>query len=132
MNVNLNQKQKELSNANLNQEKLPLVLEIIPGQAKEGLLVLFKPGEYEEKNLEALVKEALEKEVSIEERDLVEKIKEQLDGGKLLHIYNNKEVKGEAIKHAVKETTEVGEKYLYIGVRVIKPEEGGSKYGYQY
>ncbi|MEM5868815.1 MAG: hypothetical protein QXL09_02595 [Candidatus Aenigmatarchaeota archaeon] len=105
------------------EKKLPLVLEIIPGQAKNGLLVLFDPGKYEEKNLEDLVKEALEKEVSIEERDLVEKIKEQLMGGKLL--YNNREINGKAIDYAVKEKTEAGEEYLYIALRAIKPQEGG-------
>jgi len=107
-------------------EKLSLVLEVIPGQAKEGLLTIFEAGKWETTELSDLVQKALAKDCSIEERDLVGKINEQMDGGKLL--YNNKEIHSTAADYAVREKTEAGQDYLYVALRAIKPQEGGRAY----
>jgi len=107
-------------------EELPLVLEIMPGQAREGLIQVFQPNEYKEKKIEELVQMALEKPVSVEDRDILQKIRKELDGGKIL--YNNREVEGDVLKYAVKEKTEAGEEYFYVGLRAIRPQEGGLFY----
>src|SRR3989338_1855325 len=96
------------------EEDLSLVLEIIPGQAKEGLMTVFEAGKWRKQELSDLVKQALGKDRSIEERDLVAKVKEQLNGGKLL--YNNKEVHSNPMDYAVREETEARQAYLYVGL----------------
>jgi len=57
---------------------------------------------------------------------MLDKISKELHGGKIL--YNNKEVKGDILEYAIKEKTEAGEEYYYVGLRVIRPQEGGLRY----
>jgi hypothetical protein len=103
---------------------LPLVVEIIPGQAAEGLIDIYEPGSYEGKTLRKLCDNTLSKKKwSIEEQIIIEDIHRQLDGGKLL--CRGKEIEGPALEYVVSEETEAGEKYLYAPIRVIKPQEGG-------
>jgi len=65
-------------------ERLPLVLEILPGQAAEGLVVVFEPGDYEHLSLKELAEDALSRRnLSIEEQMILEDIHRQLQGGKL-------------------------------------------------
>ena len=67
------------------EQPLPLVVEILPGQAGEGLLEVFEPGSYEGKKLHDLCQQMLERrDWSIEERQILEDIQRQLRGGKLL------------------------------------------------
>lgn len=107
---------------------LPLVIEILPGQAAEGLITVYEPGSYENQPLRALCERVLnEKNVSIEEQQILEDIQRQLDGGRL--ICRGRGIDGMALEHAVFEETESGEKYLYLPVRVIKPQEGGRSPG---
>ena len=106
---------------------LPLVLEIIPGHAAEGLIDIYEPGSYAAKSLKKLCDKTLNKKnLSIEEQLIVEDIKRQLDGGKLLS--RGQEIEGTALEYAVSEETEAGEKYLYVPIRAIKPQEGGRGY----
>lgn len=103
---------------------LPLVLEIIPGHAAEGLIDIYEPGNYEGKSLRKLCEKTLKKKnLSIEEQLIVEDITRQLEGGKLLS--RGQEIEGTALEFAVSEETEAGEKYLYVPIRAIKPQEGG-------
>ena len=103
---------------------LPLVLEIIPGQAGEGLLVVMEPGSYEGRALRELCREALNRtDFSIEERQVLEDIQRQLQGGKLL--CQGRDLEAPAQTFGTVEETEAGEAYLYVPVRVIKPQEGG-------
>jgi hypothetical protein len=105
-------------------EKLPLVLEILPGQAGEGLVVVHEPGTYEHLPLKDLCDQALHRpNLSIEEQVILEDINRQLAGGKLL--FKGRELKGGALECAEVEETEAGERYLYVPVRAIKPQEGG-------
>jgi hypothetical protein len=105
-------------------EVLPLVLEIMPGQASEGLVDIVEAGSYEGRSLRKLVEAALDRpELAIEERLVLEDIKRQLDGGKLL--CRGKDIDDTATEYASVEETEAGEKYLYVPVRAIKPQEGG-------
>ncbi|MFP3868238.1 MAG: GNAT family N-acetyltransferase [Desulfobacteraceae bacterium] len=104
-----------------------LVIEILPGQAGEGLIEIFEPGSYEDKPLRKLCEHALARtDWSIEEQQIVEDIKRQLAGGKLL--CRGREIDGKARDYAELEATEAGEQYLYIPVRAIKPQEGGRPY----
>lgn len=106
------------------EQVLPLVLEILPGQAAEGLIHVHEPGSYEERPLRKLCEEMLsETNRSIEEQLILEDIRRQLEGGRL--ICRGRRIEGAAIEHAVLEETESGEKYLYLPVRAIKPQEGG-------
>ncbi len=106
------------------EEVLPLVIEIIPGQASEGLIDVYEPGTYEEKSLRELIEHTLAKrDWTIEEQQILDDIHRQLKGGKIL--WRGQEIKGAAQAHARIEATETGEKYYYIPVRVIKPQEGG-------
>ena len=106
------------------EQVLPLVLEIIPGQAGEGLIDIYEPGSYEGQSLRKLCEKMLgKKDWSIEERQILEDINRQLDGGRLL--CRGKEIEGLALDYAVLEETEIGEKYLYVPIRAIKPQEGG-------
>ena len=108
------------------QMPLPLVIEIIPGQAEEGLIDVYETGSYEGKNLRELVKNTLNKgNWSLEERQIIDDIRRQLTGGKLL--CRGKEIEGTAVDHALMESTDAGEDYLYLPVRAIKPQEGGSR-----
>jgi hypothetical protein len=103
---------------------LPLVIEIIPGHAAEGLIDIYEPGSYAAKPLKKLCDKTLNKKnLSIEEQLIVEDIMRQLDGGKLLS--RGHEIEGTALEYAVSEQTEAGEKYLYVPIRAIKPQEGG-------
>lgn len=103
---------------------LPLVLEIIPGHAAEGLIDIYVPGSYEGKSLRKLCESTLSKKnLSIEEQVIAEDIARQLEGGKLL--CRGQEIEGTALEYAVSEQTEAGEKYLYVPIRAIKPQEGG-------
>lgn len=106
------------------EQVLPVVLEIIPGQAAEGLIDVLEPGSYEERPLRKLCEKMLgEGSRSIEELQIVEDIRRQLDGGVLL--CRGRRIDGAVLDHAVLEETESGEKYLYVPVRAIKPQEGG-------
>lgn len=100
---------------------LPLVLEIIPGQAREGVIEIFES--YEGKSVTDLVNYALEKDRTVEERQVVDEIRSQLSGGKLL--YKSQEINSDPKDYATVETTEAGEKYMYLPIRAIKPQEGG-------
>ena len=103
---------------------LPLVLEIIPGHAAEGLIDIYVPGSYEGKSLRKLCDSTLSKKnLSIEEQLIAEDVARQLEGGKLL--CRGQEIEGTALEYAVSEQTEAGEKYLYVPIRAIKPQEGG-------
>ncbi len=107
------------------QAPLPLVLEIIPGQAGEGLVVVMEPGSYETASLRELCDRALSRtDFSIEERQILEDIQRQLRGGKLL--CQGRDVDAPAQLFGVVEETEAGESYLYVPVRAIKPQEGGA------
>lgn len=109
------------------QQPLPLVVEIIPGQAGEGLIDIFEPGTYEGKTLRKLCDRTLtRKNPTIEERLVIEDIRRQLEGGKLL--CRGREIEGTAVGYGVEEKTEAGEKYLYIPVRAIRPQEGGLRH----
>jgi len=105
---------------------LPLVVEILPGQASEGLIDIFEPGFYEGKTLRQLVERTLNRtDLTIEERQALEDIQRQLAGGKLLS--GGREVDGRATEYARMEETQEGERYLYVPVRAVKPQEGGSR-----
>ena len=109
------------------QQLLPLVVEIIPGQAAEGLIDVYEPGSYQGKTLRKLCDTTLSKKKwTIEERLIVEDIRRQLDGGKLL--CRGQEIEGAALEYAVSEQTEAGEKYLYVPIRAIRPQEGGLRH----
>ena len=103
---------------------LPLVLEIIPGQAGEGLVVVLEPDSYEGRPLRELCREALGRtDFSIEERQVLDDIERQLKGGKLL--CQGRDLEAPAASFGTVEETEAGEAYLYVPVRAIKPQEGG-------
>ncbi len=106
------------------EQLLPLVLEIIPGQAGEGLIDIYEPGSYEGQSLWKLCEKTLSrKNWSIEEQQVLEDIKKQLDGGRLL--CRGIQLEGTALDHVALEETEAGERYLYVPIRAIKPQEGG-------
>lgn len=106
------------------QQLLPLVVEILPGQAAEGLIDIYEPGTYAGKTLRKLCDRTLSKKKwTIEEQLIIEDINRQLEGGKLL--CRGQEIEGAAMEYAVSEQTEAGEKYLYVPVRAIRPQEGG-------
>jgi len=103
---------------------LPLVVEILAGQAGEGLVTIFEAGTYENKGLAQLCAEALARtDLSIEERQLLAGIRRQLDGGRLL--VRGEEIERRAREYAELEETEAGEKYWYVAVRALRPQEGG-------
>jgi hypothetical protein len=103
---------------------LPLVLEIMPGHAAEGLIDIYEPGSYEGKSLQKLCDRTLSKKKwSIEEQLIVEDVVRQREGGRLL--CRGQEIDGTALEYAEAEQTEAGEKYLYVPIRAIKPQEGG-------
>ena len=103
---------------------LPLVLEIMPGHAAEGLISIYEPGSYEGKTLRKLCDRTLSKKnLTVEEQLIAEDVARQLEGGKLL--CRGQEIEGTALEFAVSEQTEAGEKYFYVPVRAIKPQEGG-------
>lgn len=109
------------------EQLLPLVFEILPGQAGEGLLDVFEPGTYGHKSIRELVDGTLARENwSVEERQLVEEIRRQLFGGKLL--IKGREVRGSVMEHVSLEETDEGERYLYVAVRAVKPQEGGAAF----
>jgi hypothetical protein len=106
------------------EEPLPLVVEILPGQAGEGLLAVFEPGTYEGQTLAQLCEEMLaRRDWSIEERQILEDIQRQLQGGVLLA--RGRSTQGPARAYARREESEAGEPYWYVPVRAIKPQEGG-------
>jgi hypothetical protein len=107
------------------EQPLPLVVEIMPGQAGEGLLEVFEPGSYEGKELHDLCQQMLERrDWSIEERQILEDIQRQLRGGKLLA--RGRDTQSPAMEYARVEHSEEGETYFYVPVRAIKPQEGGN------
>jgi hypothetical protein len=110
--------------ADVVEQVLPMVLEIIPGQAGEGLIDVYEPGSYEGQSLWKLCEKTLKKkDWSIEEQQVLEDITRQLDGGRLL--CRGRQLEGTARDYATLEQTEAGESYLYVPIRAIKPQEGG-------
>ncbi len=106
---------------------LPLVLEVMPGHAAEGLIEIYEPGSYEGKTLRKLCDQTLNKKnLTIEEQLIAEDVARQLEGGKLL--CRGQEIEGTAMEFAISEQTEAGEKYFYVPVRAIKPQEGGYRW----
>ncbi len=106
------------------EQLLPLVIEVMPGQAGEGLVDVYQPGAYEGKSLRKLCEITLKKkDLTIEEQLILEDINRQLDGGKFLS--RGQEIDSTVLEYAVIEETEAGEKYLYVPIRAIKPQEGG-------
>jgi hypothetical protein len=106
------------------EQLLPLVIEVLPGQAGEGLVDVYQPGAYEGKSLRKLCESTLKKkDLTIEEQLILEDINRQLDGGKFLS--RGQEIDSTVLEYAVTEETEAGEKYLYVPIRAIKPQEGG-------
>lgn len=106
------------------EKPMPLVLEIMPGHAAEGLIGVYEPGSYEGITLRKLCERILQKgNLSIEEQLILEDIARQLEGGKLL--CRGQEIDGTVTAFAVSEETEAGEKYFYVPVRAIRPQEGG-------
>lgn len=115
---------EEFKEVILVQKVLPLVIEIVPGQAGEGLIDIYEPGTYEGIPLRELIHRTLGKiNWSIEEAQILDDINRQLLGGKLL--IRGKEIQGTAQECAIIEETEEGEKYFYVSVHAIKPQEGG-------
>ncbi|MFZ5447912.1 MAG: hypothetical protein ACOZFS_04660 [Thermodesulfobacteriota bacterium] len=103
---------------------LPLVIEIIPGQAGEGLMEVFEPGSYEGRSLQELCERMLTKtNWDIEAMQVLEDIQRQLDGGRLLA--KGSDISGAVEKYAIIEQTTAEERYRYVAVRAIKPQEGG-------
>lgn len=105
------------------EERLPLVVEIMPGQAREGLVHIFEPDHYDEMQPDQLVHYALSSDTSIEDRSIKRKIEEQMQGGVLL--YKGEEAEGYLLDKLSVEETAQGERYMYMPLRVIKPQEGG-------
>jgi hypothetical protein len=82
------------------QQLLPLVVEILPGQAAEGLIDIYEPGTYAGKTLRKLCDRTLSKKKwTIEEQLIIEDINRQLAGGKLL--CRGQEIEGTALEYAV-------------------------------
>ena len=106
------------------QQLMPLVLEIIPGHAAEGLIEVYEPGSYEGESLKRLCEKTLSKKnLSIEEQLILEDVSRQLEGGKLL--CRGQEIDGGLLEFALAEQTKAGEMYFYVPVRALKPQEGG-------
>ena len=103
---------------------VPLVVEILPGQAAEGLLEVFEPGTYEGKTLQELVDVMLSRQdLSVEEREILEDILQQMERGVLLCA--GRPIDGDPLERARVEETDEGEKYYYVAVRALRPQEGG-------
>jgi hypothetical protein len=116
--------EKKAEQADRLAQLLPLVVEIIPGQAGEGLIEVYEPGDYEGRSLQELCNRMLAKtNWSIEELQVLEDIQRQLDGGRLLTKSGG--IGSAAQEYATLEETAAREKYFYIAVRAIKPQEGG-------
>lgn len=108
------------------EQLLPLVVELIPGQAAEGLIEVLEPGSYEAQSLRTLCGNLLRRaNWSVEEQQVLEDIQRQIAGGRL--ICRGRPIDGPALDFAVVEETEAGERYLYVPVRAIKPQEGGAR-----
>ncbi|ROQ90826.1 hypothetical protein [Desulfosoma caldarium] len=107
---------------------VPLVVEVLPGQAAEGLLEVFEPGTYEGRTLQELVNAVLSRQdLSVEEREILEEILFQMEDGVLLCA--GRPAEGDPLEKARVEQTEEGEKYYYVAVRVLRPQEGGTPRG---
>jgi hypothetical protein len=119
-------KPKESAERERREKVLPLVLEILPGQASHGLIDIYEPGSYEGKSLRNLCDHTLSKQNwSIEDRQIVDDILRQLDGG--IPLCRGQDIHSLALTYAEMEESEAGEKYLYVPIRVIKPQEGGGR-----
>ncbi|MEJ5348960.1 MAG: hypothetical protein WHS46_09765 [Desulfosoma sp.] len=103
---------------------VPLVVEVLPGQAAEGILEVFEPGTYEGRTLQELINVVLSREdLSVEEREILEEILFHMENGVLL--CGGRPAEGDPLERARVEETEEGEKYYYVAVRALRPQEGG-------
>jgi hypothetical protein len=97
---------------------LPLVLEIKPNQAAEGLVGVFKPNEYCEQNVDSLARTILENpDLNDLERGIVSDIERNLRNGELK--MHGKKAAGFAKGYATLEKSEAGEPFLYLELRAI-------------
>src|SRR4030067_3812261 len=95
------------------EQVLPLVLEIIPGQAADGLIDIYEPGSHEGQTLRKLCERTLnKKDWSIEELQILEDIRRQPEGGRL--ICRGKPSAGAALDLAAREATEGGGENLDV------------------
>ncbi len=103
---------------------VPLVVEVLPGQAAEGILEVFEPGTYEGRTFQELINAVLSREdLSVEEREVLEEILFHMENGVLL--CGGRAAEGDPLERARVEQTEDGEKYYYVAVRALRPQEGG-------
>ena len=104
-------------------QDLPLVVEVMPGQAKEGLVDVFEPDTYRNRTLPDIVQYMTSDVQSVEDRAMAEEVRRGMNGGKLL--YEGQIADGNVLAYAVMEETAKGERYLYVQARIIRPQEGG-------
>ena len=110
-------------------EKLPLVVEVIPGTAGEGqgLLRAYDFGSYDLSRASAarLIQDAMAAAESVSDARIIERLARE--GSQ--HVYvGRRAVRPGAdglLDHA-EIRTEEGKKFVYIQLRTIKPQEGGN------
>lgn len=112
-------------------EDLPLILEVAPGQADNGMLEKYAVTDYKNASIEDLVDDALEAKqsltgTSLEERRTAENVEEQLQGGgNLLYEGDAVNPNADPTDYATIETTSEGEDFLYVKLQAVRPQEGG-------
>ena len=104
---------------------LPLVIELLPGQAREGLVTIFDSGDWEGRKTSNLIAEALGNEHDVEDRRLADRVETQLNSGGQL-LYNGQSVGDNPAEYTVREQSASGQDYLYAAFSVIQPQEGGA------
>src|SRR3989304_7014226 len=108
------------------EQVLPLVLEIIPGQAADGLIDIYEPGSHEGQTLRKRCERTLnKKDWTIEELQILEDILRQLEGGRL--ICRGKPIEGTALDHAARQAPEAGEEHQDVALPLIQPQDGGGR-----
>lgn len=106
------------------EEKLPLVVELIPGVADQGFIKAYESGNYSlDRTVDSVVNDLILGNHSIEDNVTIDRIKKELGGQMFI---GKQDVKGKFVKDYIRvETTKDGAKYLYLPIRVVKPQEGG-------
>lgn len=106
------------------EERLPLAIEVAPGQAEKGLIGIFSPAEYEGQTTRYLVGQMLiDPNLDFEDQRIADEIKSMIEGGVLQ--FEDEQASDNPFEHSNIEYMSADERVHYLPLRIIQPKTGG-------
>lgn len=114
----------------MEQEKLPLIVEVLPGSAGEGF-GLIRVFEWGSCNLAQPPQEYFDRAVQtpegVEEQSIIRRIQQERPGNLLVGAASAPSATVREIGHHLEIRDDEEERYAYLRLRYVKPQEGGTR-----